>query len=233
MAYVGGALFCVSLFSVRVYDAVMKQFPGTKKASEAGVKRIVDTLGVLAHPEGGYFIETYRSGSIPMASKGLTATDGVTMSTDREGADRNHMTSMIFMATDDAQGSTLYFGKNLSDHVHYYHGGGSYTYITIDPTTGAVKEEVLGPNVAKGEKLQIVFPHGVYKAGYLNKSSSLAENYCLIGEAVAPGFDFRDFQFVTEVEVEAALKSSSDFEKYVQWVKPDKRRNFDDYYKRE
>jgi len=229
MDFTGGALFCASLIGIRFYDTIMKYLPN--KSSTQDIQSIVNTLEVLAHPEGGYFIETYRSGSTPMASKGLTAMDGVTMPTEREGCDRNHMTSMIFMATEDAQGSILYFGKNLSDHVHYYHGGGSYTYITIDPATGATKEEVLGPNVVKGEKLQIVFPHGVYKGGYLNKSD-LKENYCLIGEAVAPGFDFRDFQFVTEVEVEAAVKSKANFDKYLQYVKPDKRRNFDDYYKR-
>lgn len=175
----GGVLFGASLVGFHVYTAIMQRFA---KTDSSDLKSIIATLGVLAHPEGGYFIETYRSGATPMMSKGLTAADGATMPTDREGGDRNQMTSMIFMATNDAQGSILYFGKNLSDHVHYYHGGGSYTYITIDPVSGATKEEVLGPNVVKGEKLQIVFPRGVYKGGYLNKSDLPNENYCLIGE---------------------------------------------------
>ena len=143
------------------------------------------------------------------------------------------MTSMIFMATDDAP--TLYFGVNHSDHVHYYHGGGSYTYITVDPAAGTVTETVLGPDVANGEKLQIVFPGGVFKAGYLNPPKDQSkgnENHCLIGEAVSPGFDFRDFQFVDEDALERALAplGAGLLRKYIAWVKPDKRRNFDDYY---
>ena len=186
---------------------------------------IVAALGVVPHPEGGYFVETYRSGSTPMASKGLTAQDGELLQTDREDSARNYMTSIIFMATPDAK--VLYFGINKSDHVHYYQGGDSYTYIVVHPT-GRVEEIVLGGDVLKGQKLQIVFPAGCFKAGFLNGE------YCLIGEGVAPGFDFRDFQFVDENELRAVL-SKSDHEKeylnkYLSFVKPDRRRNFDDYY---
>ena len=33
---------------------------------------LVEHLGMIAHPEGGYFIETYRAGAPPMRSQGLT-----------------------------------------------------------------------------------------------------------------------------------------------------------------
>lgn len=185
-------------------------------------KDIVKALGVIPHPEGGYFIETYRSGSIPMSSNGLTDLSGTIMTTDRVGSDRNHMTSMIFMATPDA--SILYFGVNESDHVHYYHGGDSYTYIVIHPD-GKIEEIILGGNVLKNEKLQIVFKKGCFKAGYLKGT------YCIIGEGVAPGFDFRDFSFVDEDALRQRLKDQpQEIEKYIQYIKPDRRRNFDDYY---
>eukprot|EP00966_Prymnesium_polylepis_P103265 2391494-Prymnesium_polylepis.1 len=32
-------------------------------------QQYVDALGLIAHPEGGYFRETFRAGSTPMASK--------------------------------------------------------------------------------------------------------------------------------------------------------------------
>lgn len=185
------------------------------------IAAIASALGVVPHPEGGYFIETYRSGSVPMASKGLTATDGSILTTAREGSARNVMTSMIFMAS--AQARVLYFGVNMSDHVHYYHGGDSYTYIVVHPD-GSAEELVLGRDVSGGEKLQIVFPAGCFKAGYLNGE------YCLIGEGVAPGFDFRDFQFVDEDMLRKVLTSGADLQKYLCFVKPDRRRNFNDYY---
>lgn len=145
---------------------------------------------------------------------------GNTISTDREGSSRNVMTSIIFMATPDAP--ILYFGINKSDHVHYYHGGDSYTYIVAEQN-GRVYEVTLGPDVQNGHQLQIIFPSGCFKAGHLNGE------YCLIGEGVAPGFDFRDFAFVDESQLEGRV-SSVDFQKYLKYVKPDRRRNFHDYY---
>jgi uncharacterized protein len=155
-----------------------------------------------------------------MASKGQTDLSGETIATDREGSERNVMTSIIFMATSDAP--ILYFGVNKSDHVHYYHGGDSYTYIVVEKS-GHVYEVTLGPNVLAGDQLQIIFPSGCLKAGHLNGK------YCILGEGVAPGFDFRDFAFADEEALEDRV-SAQDFEKYVKYIKPDRRRNFDDYY---
>ena len=82
---------------------------------------------------------------------------------------------------------------------------------------------MLGADVSKGEKLQIVFKAGCFKGGYLNGE------YCIIGEGVAPGFDFRDFGFVDEDMLRQRVSEQS-FHKYKQFIKPDRRRNFDDYY---
>lgn len=218
---------------------------------------------LLAHA-GGYFRETYRSGAEPMASKGKTDEGGDLISTntsrpvhgthssssigssdsdDSTTCLRNQMTSMVFMATRDAP--ILYFGINKSDHVHYFHGppGSSYTYVVVYPS-GEVKELTLGCDVQNNESLQIVFPRGCFKAGHLNGP------YCLIGEGVAPGFDFRDFTFCDEDMLQQRLAGASSdqqqsagdrgsgsgqhveylMKKYVKYVKPDRRRNFDDYY---
>ena len=214
--------------------------------------------------QGGYFRETYRSGAEPMASKGKTdpagdlmptsrnstrpGEDSLTLNSSDNGDDgqRNVMTSMIFMATSDSP--ILYFGINHSDHVHYFHGppGCSYTYHCILPT-GEVQEFTLGSDTLNGELLQIVFPKGCLKAGHLNGS------HCLIGEGVAPGFDFRDFAFCDEDMLEERLKimlaaDGGDvtgdvsegsraltrlMRKYVKYIKPDRRRNFDDYYSKQ
>lgn len=36
------------------------------------VSDLVDALGLIPHPEGGYFLEMHRSGSVPMSSRGQT-----------------------------------------------------------------------------------------------------------------------------------------------------------------
>jgi len=34
------------------------------------VTDLISALNLIPHPEGGFFIETYRSGSIPMSTQG-------------------------------------------------------------------------------------------------------------------------------------------------------------------
>jgi len=41
--------------------------PLPKKTSD-----LIPKLGLIPHPEGGFFVETHRSGSMPMSSKGQT-----------------------------------------------------------------------------------------------------------------------------------------------------------------
>ena len=58
---------------------------------------------------------------------------------------------------------------------------------------------MLGLNLGEGQKLQVACPGGIWKCGRLIKNDTL--DYCLIGEAVAPGFDFHDFSWVTKSEI--------------------------------
>lgn len=51
---------------------------------------------------GGFFKETYRAGATPGASRGLTDSAGAVMSTDREPAERNVLTSIFYMLTKEA-----------------------------------------------------------------------------------------------------------------------------------
>ena len=57
---------------------------GGSSGARVGTKDdFIDMLGLIPHPEGGFFVETYRSGSAPMTSKGLTDPAGDVMTTDR------------------------------------------------------------------------------------------------------------------------------------------------------
>ena len=47
--------------------------------------------------------------------------------------------------------------------------------------------------------MQVACPGGVWKCGRLLKNDTL--EYCLVGETVAPGFDFHDFSWVTKSEI--------------------------------
>ncbi len=137
---------------------------------------IIQQLNLSNHIEGGYFQETYR---------GLE-----TMMTDREGEQRNLLTSIFYLLTDDSP--IDYLHKNKSDIVHYFHGGSPITYLIIHPD-GRLEKEKLGSNLLKGEKFQLIVKGGCWKAAILEEGE-----YGLLGEAVAPGFDYRDMQVADE-----------------------------------
>ena len=171
----------------------------------------VSALDLIPHPEGGYFRETHRSGSIPMSTRGQTdfgqcvsneAYQSLCLTHHREhrrpdgDSRRNCLTSIIWMPT--VKQKMLYLGKNLSDHVHYWQGGNSFEYHIYDPITKSLKREVLGPNVKRGEKLQVPVKGGSWKCGRLLEGPS---DCSVIGEGVAPGFDFHDFEWITKIMI--------------------------------
>ena len=193
---------------------------------------LVSSLGLVPHPEGGYFREIHRPGSTPMLTKGqtdlnvptsFTSTDKneqeqletrddtkldyepLTIAPGREDRRpdgdirRNCLTSIVWMPTD--KNPILSLSVNLSDHVHFYHGGSGFEYLMYDPVTHQLRHEILGPNFGKGHKLQVVCPGGVWKCGRLLQNND--SDFCLIGEAVAPGFDFHDFSWITRSQIMA------------------------------
>ena len=188
----------------------------------AGLRRV---LGLVPHPENGYFREVWRSGAPPMRSQGLTDRRGGTVSTARPGDGdglRNELTSIFWMAV---PGQPLWWGRNRSDHVHYWQGGGAFEYLILHPQDGRLERQILGPRLHAGEVLQLPVKGGCYKAGTLVRG-----DHCLVGEAVGPGFDFRDFEWGT-AEGLCAVHLRFDKEGELgALLHPDQRRDFAKFY---
>jgi len=178
------------------------------------IKDLIPSLNLIPHPEGGFFVETWRSGSAPMTTMGqtglscedpdknLVVAQGRAQNRADKDERRNALTSIYWVPT--VKSPRLLLAYNCSDHVHYYQGGIPFRYNLYDPSTGEFSEEVLGPELHKGHKLQVCVKGGLWKCGVMvgdneRKESETADyEYTLIGEAVAPGFDFHDFTWVTE-----------------------------------
>jgi len=215
--------------------------PLPKKTSD-----LIPKLGLIPHPEGGFFVETHRSGSMPMSSKGQTdfavsdysnGNQNLVVESNvlqkviddknaklRRGSNRpdgderrNALTSIYWVPT--IQSPMLMLATNCSDHVHYYQGGLSFVYYLLDTTIGepfCLERVVLGPNLERGEKLQVCVRGGTWKCGKIILPGKGEDNdgqrgyeYSIIGEAVAPGFDFHDFTWITEKKIQEVLCSSS------------------------
>lgn len=128
----------------------------------------------------------------------------------REDGDdrRNALTSIYWVPTHASP--NLLFAKNESDHIHYYQGGCAFKYFLFNPKNGEMKTETLGPDLHKGQKMQIAVPGEIWKCGKLLKDEDCnGYEYTLIGEAVAPGFDFHDFAWITENELRDKCKNAN------------------------
>lgn len=261
------------------------------------VNELVEQLQLIPHPEGGFFRETYRSGSVPMTSRGLTDTvtaiydasrtlvhvAAATVSTNRNsttGSDdqkteindetsttllsnqidfvvRNALTSIYWVPT--IKSPKLILGSNLSDHVHYYQGGGyAFIYYIYTPPTGLFRTEILGPNLMKGHTLQVSVCSGEWKCGHLvsleskldadedvgsakippsESSNDVATpGYVIIGEGVGPGFDIHDFNWITGNDIDStslSLQKKSFLKQYLHRdtaVITHKEQDFDRHY---
>lgn len=144
-------------------------------------QELIERLSLVEHVEGGYFSETYRAKeNVP---------------TSREGESRSISTSIYYLLTDDRPIDHLH--QNKSGIMHYFHAGSPITYILID-TNKMLRKVKLGLNLEQGEVPQLLVPSGYWKAAVLESGE-----FGLLGESVAPGFDYRDMTIAKADEIQA------------------------------
>ncbi len=70
--------------------------------------------------------------------------------------------------------------------------------------------------------MQVCVKGGTWKCGKLDdsdiSSGDVDYDYCLIGEAVAPGFDFHDFKWITKEDISAKLEDEKLRELFKQFL---------------
>ncbi len=141
------------------------------------VKHWIHALDLEKHPEGGYFKEVYRS-SESLSDQQLP---------ERFTGQRSIATSIYFLLPEYEYSA---FHRIQSDETWYFHEG-SPLEIYVLKTNGDLHIQKLGLNVEAGEIPQFTVPYGHWFA-----AKSLG-NYSLVGCAVAPGFDFSDFEMAS------------------------------------
>ncbi|HMO05522.1 MAG TPA: cupin domain-containing protein [Kiritimatiellia bacterium] len=144
---------------------------------------IKERLGLLPHPEGGFYRETYRSADTIPAE----ALDG------RYGSARAASTAIYFLLTGDCFSS---FHRLKSDEFWHYHLGDPVDLHLIHPD-GRHQHVVVGPDLASGQTPQARIPHGCWFAARVRNP----HGFILLGCTVAPGFDFRDFELGNRAEL--------------------------------
>jgi len=135
---------------------------------------LIRMLGLQAHPEGGWYRRTWRSG-VEFEPAGYPGR-------------RAAATCITFLL---AAGEVSRWHRVRSDELWLWQGlgplrlrlGGS------GPAPAPAPELVVGPDPAAGHLLQALVPGGAWQA-----AEPLTAAGALVGCVVAPGFDFADFE---------------------------------------
>jgi len=137
-------------------------------------EEVIKLLNLSPLPsEGGFYNETYR--------------DSRTVEVNFEGeiVKRSLSTAIYYMIT---PGSFSALHKLKQDEVYHFYMGDSAEMLLLNPN-GKAETIILGPDLSRGEKLQVVVPAGTWQGVRLREQS---ESWSLMGTTVSPGFEFSD-----------------------------------------
>ncbi|MFF1822518.1 cupin domain-containing protein [Kribbella sp. NPDC058245] len=136
------------------------------------VKRpeLAELLDLEAHPEGGWYRETWRS--------------EVTFQPDGYDGDRASATAIYFLL---GPGEESAWHRVRSAEIWLWHSGGPLTLQYGESPEQAVSV-TLGTDVAAGQQPQVVIPAGAWQA-----ARPAGDHAVLVSCVVSPGFDFKDF----------------------------------------
>ena len=132
---------------------------------------VIAALGMVPHPEGGWYVETWRS---------------PTPSADR--AARPAASAILYLL---GAGERSHWHRVDADEIWQWSGGGPLALRTWSTGETSVSVHRLGGEVTAGERPQVVVPAGAWQA-----AEPLAA-WALVGCIVAPAFDFAGFELAS------------------------------------
>lgn len=147
------------------------------------LQELVEHFDLQAHPEGGYFRETYRS----QASLPAQQLPG-------DFPDRRHISTCIyFLLTADNFSA---FHRIRQDEIwHFYYGAPLTLHLLTQD--GAYQKHHIGMDIHQGAIPQFIVPGGAWFAAEVAQPGA----FSFIGCTVAPGFDFADFELAQAAEL--------------------------------
>ena len=161
--------------------------------SHPRVRTLIETLGLVAHPEGGYYTETYRSGERVRPADGR--------------GERPALTTIYFLLP---AGARSRWHRVSSDEVWHFYEGAPLELLALTPDLASLRTHNLGPLTGSQA------PARVIPAGYWQAARSTGA-YTLVGCTVGPGFEFADFTLLSD-EPEAAALVRAGYPEVEPWV---------------
>ncbi len=126
---------------------------------------IIERLGLVPHPEGGHYRQTWVA----------EAADG----------ERPAGTAIHFLL---AAGERSHWHRVDATEIWHHYAGAPLVLATAATTEGPALERVLGPDLVAGEAPQLIVPTGHWQAARTTGA------WTLVGCTVSPGFRFDGFE---------------------------------------
>jgi hypothetical protein len=149
-------------------------------AAAGRARELVEALGLVPHPEGGYYREVYRS---PRLVRADDAPDP-----------RAALTTIYFLLP---AGAHSRWHRVESDEVWHHYEGAALELLWVDEAMASLRIERLGP-VGDGARPVFTVPARCWQA------ARTTGDYTLVGCTVGPGFEFADFALLDGRPSEAA-----------------------------
>ena len=138
------------------------------------VDSLIAILQMQPHPEGGRYVEIYRSGDL----------------VSRDGRDRSAGTAIHFLLE---RGERSRWHVVDADEIWILNEGDPLELITLDPETGEFARTLLAPPDAPGARPMAVVPRGIWQA------ARPLGDYTLVACTVSPGFEFAGFALCADL----------------------------------
>lgn len=135
----------------------------------AAWRAVVERFGMAAHPEGGWYVETWRA----------AAPDGV----------RSMASAILFLLP---AGEESRWHRVDADELWQYSAGDPLELRIVPADGGPEARHRLGPDVTAGDTVQVVVPAGAWQA------ARPLGAWSLVGCVVAPAFTFDGFELAPE-----------------------------------
>lgn len=125
---------------------------------------IIARLGMERHPEGGWYVQTFR---------------------DTAGSTRGHSTAIYYLLE---RGERSHWHRVVDAVEVWHHYAGGPLALSVSDGMERAEAQVLGPDLAAGERPQIIVP-----ANWWQSAEPLGD-WTLVGCTVSPGFLFSSFE---------------------------------------
>jgi len=133
------------------------------------VRRIVERLSLIPHPEGGHYRQTWSAPT--------------------EAGGRPPGTAIYYLLGPDERSA---WHRIDSTEIWHYYAGGPIELTLATTDQGPVTCHLLGQDIAAGHEPQVVIPPGTWQ------TARPIDGYTLVGCTVSPGFEYSGWELAPE-----------------------------------